>query len=189
MESPRTLRTQRLILRPWCEADLEPFAVLNADPRVMEFFPSCYTRAESDALAGRVMEYFAKHGYGLWAVELPGGCPFLGFVGLSTPRFEASFTPCVEIGWRLALDHWGKGYAREAAHASIDFGFDTLKLDGIVSFTSQLNLRSQRVMQAIGMTHSPDEDFNHPFLADSHRLQRHVLYRLSRAEWEKMRKI
>ena len=114
-----------------------------------------------------------------------GRLSILGFVGLTTPRIETFFTPCIEIGWRLAQEHWGKGYAQEAANAALDFGFESLKLEEIVSYTSELNLRSRRVMEAIGMIHSPGEDFDHPSLPDGHRLQRHVLYRLSRAQWQK----
>jgi len=176
-----TLTTERLILRPWREADREPFAALNADPRVMEFFPSCLDRAESDASADRIEAHFARHGFGLWAVELPGTAPFIGFIGLSVPRFEAHFTPCVEIGWRLAHKHWGRGYASEGAKRVLAHGFDQLQLTEIVSFTAQVNLRSRAVMERIGMRRDASDDFGHPSLPQDHKLRPHVLYRITRA--------
>ncbi len=178
--SPLTIETARLKLRPWSEADLEPFAALNADPRVMEFFPKRLSREESDAVATRIRNNFERHGYGLWAVELPELAPFIGFVGLSVPSFAAHFTPCVEIGWRLACEHWGRGYAGEAALAVLEFGFNELRLDEIVSFTTTTNQRSMRVMERIGMTRTPEDDFDHPSLAEGHPQRRHVLYRISR---------
>ena len=176
--SPPTIETARLRLRPWRDADLEPFAALNADPRVMEFFPKRLSREESDALATRIRDRIDQRGFGLWAVEVPGLAPFVGFVGLAVPSFEAHFTPCVEIGWRLAYEHWGQGYASEAALAGLDFGFSQLGLTEIVSFTSTVNTRSMRVMERIGMTHAPEDDFDHPALAEGHPLRRHVLYRI-----------
>jgi len=172
------LRTQRLLLRRWREADRVPFAAMNADPRVMEHFPKRLSREESDALVARIEAHFAQHGFAQWAVEIPGVTPFAGFVGLSVPRFDASFTPCVEIGWRLAADYWGLGYATEGARAALEFGFDHLGLEEVLSFTVPANLRSRRVMEKLGMTHDPADDFEHPLLAPGHRLQRHVLYRI-----------
>jgi RimJ/RimL family protein N-acetyltransferase len=177
------LLTERLRLRAWRESDLAPFAALNADPLVMEHFPSRLTRAESDFLAARIAEDFARHGFGLWAVEAPGHAAFLGFVGLSVPRFRAAFTPCVEVGWRLAHEHWGRGYAPEAARAALRFGFEEIGLDEIVSFTVPANARSRRVMEKLGMRHDPADDFDHPGLPAAHPMQRHVLYRLGRCEW------
>jgi RimJ/RimL family protein N-acetyltransferase len=174
------LRTKRLILRRWISEDREPFAILNADPAVMEHFPATLSRAESDALADRIEAHFAKHAFGLWAVEIPGVAPFVGYVGLSAPSFQAHFTPCVEVGWRLARDHWGKGYATEGARAALAFGFEQLHLDEIVSFTTSANLRSRRVMERIGMGHSLADDFDHPGLPEGHPLRRHVLYRIGR---------
>jgi RimJ/RimL family protein N-acetyltransferase len=116
-------------------------------------------------------------------VEAPGVTSFVGFVGLNVPKLQAHFTPCVEVGWRLAYDHWGRGYATEAARAAIEFGFTNAGLDQIVSFTVPVNRRSRRVMERVGMTHSPADDFDHPNLAEGHRLRRHVLYRLQRVDW------
>lgn len=173
-----TLITERLILRPWCEADREPFAALNADPRVMEFFPACLNRAESDAAAERIESHFARHGFGMWAVELRGIAPFIGFVGLSIPRFEAHFTPCVEIGWRLAHEYWGRGYAPEGARRVLAHGFDQLQLPEIVSFTARENLRSRAVMERIGLRYDASDDFDHPLLPENHKLRPHALYRI-----------
>src|SRR5262245_31172222 len=146
MTLPDELRTERLLLRRWHSEDRAPFAAMNADPRVREHFPSLQTREESDATVDRIEEHFAEHGFGWWAVEIPGVTPFVGFIGLSHPRFEAHFTPCVEIGWRLAAECWGQGYATEGARAALDFGFDVLGLDEIVSMTVPANVRSRRVM-------------------------------------------
>lgn len=172
------LRTPRLRLRCWRPADRAPFAAMNADPRVMENLPQLLSREESDALADRIEAHFAEHGYGLWAVEIPGAADFAGFVGLSIPRFTAHFTPCVEVGWRLAAEYWGQGYATEAARAAVDAGFDHLKLNEIVSLTVPFNTRSRRVMEKIGMSRDSADDFDHPILPEGHRLRRHVLYRI-----------
>jgi RimJ/RimL family protein N-acetyltransferase len=177
---PLELATDRLRLRPWRPSDLAPFAAINADPRVMEFFPKRLDRSESDAVAARIGEHFERHGFGPWAIEVPNSADFIGFVGLSVPRFEAHFTPCVEVGWRLAYDHWGRGYATEAARAVVEFGFRRLGLDEIVSFAVPANKRSRRVMERLGMTHRPEEDFDHPMIPEGHPLRRHVLYRLAR---------
>jgi RimJ/RimL family protein N-acetyltransferase len=175
-----TLRTERLLLRPWTDDDLSPFAALNADPVVMEHFPATLTREESDLMVERIGVRFAETGLYLWAVAVPGATPFIGFVGLSAPAFHAAFTPCVEVGWRLDRTAWGKGYAVEAARTVVADGFDRLGLDEIVSFTTSTNLRSQRVMQRLGMTRDPADDFDHPNLPPGHPLRRHVLYRLAR---------
>jgi RimJ/RimL family protein N-acetyltransferase len=180
MDLPDQLETERLLLRRWRPEDREPFARMNSDPRVMEFFPRQFSREESDVSVDRIESHFEKHGFGLWAVELPGVAPFIGFIGLAVPRFEAAFTPCVEIGWRLAAEYWGRGYATEGARAALAFGFETLKLDEIVSMTVPANVRSRRVMEKIGMLHCPEEDFEHPLVPEGHALRRHVLYRISR---------
>ncbi len=151
---------------------------MNADPRVMEFFSSTLGDVESRQLADRIRTTIADRGYGNWAVEVPDGASFIGFIGLAAPRFHAHFTPCIEIGWRLGFDHWGKGYATEGATAVRDWAFEALALPEIVSFTSEKNVRSRRVMERIGMTRDPADDFDHPSLAVGHPLRRHVLYRL-----------
>jgi len=172
-----TLAAERLILRRWREEDREPFARMNSDSSVMEFFPALLTRSESDALVDRIEAHFATHGFGVWATELKATGEFIGFVGLWTPSFEAHFTPCVEIGWRLAAPHWGQGLATEGARAAVAQAFGELGLKELVSFTSVGNVRSRRVMEKIGMTHDAADDFNHPDLPEGHWLRRHVLYR------------
>jgi len=171
----------RVRLRRWRDADRAPFAALNADPRVMEYFPARPDRRQSDVLVDRFESHFAEHGFGLWAVEVPDVAPFIGFVGLSVPGFVAHFMPCVEIGWRLAFDHWGRGYATEAARLVVAHGFGPLGLAAVVSFTAVANRRSQAVMERLGMRRDPAEDFDHPGLPDGHPLRRHVLYRLAAA--------
>jgi RimJ/RimL family protein N-acetyltransferase len=156
---------------------------MNADSRVMEFFPKVLDRAESDASASRIRQHFDHHAFGLWAVEVSGVADFVGFVGLCVPRFEAHFGHCVEVGWRLAFGHWGRGYATEAARAAVGFALQQLALDEVVSFTVPANRRSRAVMERIGMTRREQDDFDHPSLAEGHLLRRHVLYRLSRARW------
>jgi RimJ/RimL family protein N-acetyltransferase len=185
MTSSLELRTGRLLLRGWRDSDLASFAALNADPTVMEHMPALLSREESDAMAARIRDHFARHGFGLWALEVPGVTDFAGFVGLSIPTFQAPFTPCVEVGWRLARTHWGHGYATEAAREALRFGFERLGLEEIVSFTVPANLRSRQVMERLGMHHTPAEDFDHPRLPEHHPLRRHVLYRLSRSAWER----
>jgi RimJ/RimL family protein N-acetyltransferase len=176
----QTLTTDRLLLRPWRPSDRAPFAALNADPEVMRYFPKLLTREESDAFVDRIEANFAARGWGLWAVEVIDGPEFIGFVGLNVPGFEAAFTPCVEVGWRLAKEHWGNGYATEAARAATHYGFQVLELDEIVSFTSTVNRPSRAVMERIGMTHDAAEDFDHPNVPPGHELCRHVLYRLAK---------
>jgi len=174
------IRTERLLLRHWRPEDRTPFAALNADPRVMQHFPATLSRPESDAFAGRIEAHFAEHGFGLWAIEAPGEAPFIGFVGLTAVRFAAPFTPCVEVGWRIAAEHWGRGYAPEAARAALAHGFGALALREIVSFTVAANANSRRVMEKLGMSRDPNGDFDHPALPEGHKLRRHVLYRLAR---------
>lgn len=184
IEPARTeeLRTERLVLRRWREADRDPFAELNADPRVMEHFPKPLTRAESDAMVDRIEAHFDAHGWGLWAAEVAASRAFIGFIGLWPPGFEAHFTPAVEVGWRLAQEAWGHGYAPEGARTAIRDGFERLGLTEIVSMTSVDNDRSRRVMEKLGMAHDPADDFDHPNLPPGHRLVRHVLYRLRRED-------
>lgn len=176
------LRTDRLVLRRWRESDRGPFAELNADPAVMEHFPAPLTPAESDAMIDRLDAAIEERGFGFWALETAGTGEFVGFTGLSVPRFEAHFTPAVEIGWRLARSAWGRGYASEAARRALRFAFDDLGLAEVVSFTATANVRSQAVMERIGMTRDASGDFDHPLVPDGHRLKRHVLYRVTAAD-------
>jgi ribosomal-protein-alanine N-acetyltransferase len=171
------LRTERLILRQWRDEDRDPFAAMNADPEVMEHFPAVLGRADSDAMADRIRRRIADGGVGFWAVEIAETGRFIGFTGLSVPRFDAPFMPAVEIGWRLARDAWGHGYATEAARRALAFAFGDLGLAEVVAFTSTTNLRSQAVMRRIGMTHDPADDFDHPLIAEGHPLRRQVLWR------------
>ena len=173
-----TLSGDRVRLRRWREEDRAPFAAMNANGRVMEFFPKPLDRAESDALVDRIEAHFGRHDFGLWAVEVPGVEPFIGFTGLSTATFEAPFTPCVEVGWRLAVGQWGHGYATEAARLALAHGFGPIGLREIVSFTAAGNRRSRAVMERLGMARDPADDFDHPSLPERHALRRHVLYRL-----------
>lgn len=173
------LRTERLRLRRWRETDRAPFARLNADPEVMEYFPAPLTRHDSDLLVDRIEAGFDQHGFGLWAIEVAADRQFIGFTGLSVPRFDAHFTPAVEVGWRLARSAWGRGYATEAARAALEYGFARVGLPAIVSFTAAVNARSRRVMERLGMSRDPADDFDHPNLPPGHRLRPHVLYRIS----------
>jgi RimJ/RimL family protein N-acetyltransferase len=169
------LETSRLLLRRWQESDREPFYRLNSDPRVMEFFPACLTREESDALVARADAHFETHGFGPCAVELRQTGEFAGFIGLMVPRFESWFTPCVEIGWRLGQSHWNQGFATEGAKAVLEYAFGPLGLREVVSFTVPGNLPSRRVMEKLGLVYAGE--FDHPELPDGHSLRRHVLYR------------
>jgi RimJ/RimL family protein N-acetyltransferase len=178
------IETERLKLRDWSDADLEPFAALNADPRVMEFFPARLDRAASDALAATIRPDLARDGYGLYAAELKATGEFIGFVGLARPNFEAPFMPAIEIGWRLARHVWGEGLASEAAAAVRDHAFADLGLDALVSFTAEWNRPSRRVMEKIGMTRDPADDFIHPKLPAGHKLAPHVLYRINKRQWQ-----
>lgn len=179
------LKTERLILRPWREADLEAFAALNADPRVMEYFPSVKTLQESTQEYNYIKDSIEKLGWGLWAATLIGDDRFIGFIGLNNVGFKSHFTPAVEIGWRLAYDYWNKGYATEGARAVLKYGFEILNLEEIVSFTAVQNQRSRGVMEKIGMTQDVKDDFDHPKLSEGHRLRRHVLYRLGKEQWKR----
>jgi RimJ/RimL family protein N-acetyltransferase len=174
--------TARLHLRQWRETDREPFARLNADPRVMEFLPHLLDRSASDAMFDRLQALIADRGWGLWAVETQADKQFIGYVGLHVPTADLPCSPCVEIGWRLARAYWGKGYATEAARAVLKVGFDRLFLPEIVSFTTISNYRSSAVMERLGMIRDA-ETFEHPSLAVGHPLREHCLYRLSQAQW------
>ena len=156
---------------------------MNADPEVMRHFVEPLTREASDALVDRIEEGFAIWGFGLWAVEVVGVADFIGFTGLWPVGFEAHFTPAVEVGWRLSKGHWGHGYATEAARAALAFGFEQAGLNEIVSFTIPANKPSVEVMERLGMTHNPSDDFDHPRLEADSPLRRHVLYRIASADW------
>jgi len=177
------IRTDRLILRPWNNEDFEPFAKLNADPRVREFFPHILTKEESDEQAAWISGNIEKNGWGFWAVSVIGRDDFIGFIGLS----QLDVIAAVEVAWRLDYDHWGKGYATEGARAALRYGFEVLGLDEIVSCTADINERSRRVMRKLGMHRDPQEDFVMPKLEEGHPLMRHVLYRLRKDEWERIK--
>ena len=177
------LSTSRLWLRQWRASDREPFFRLNADPSVMEFLGGCLGRTASDALTQRLEAEITRQGWGLWAVEVRASGAFVGFVGLRAPAFQAHFTPCVEVGWRLARDSWGQGFATEAGRECLRFAFETLALPEVVSFTVPTNHRSRAVMERLGLMRVTDGDFDHPRLPPGHPLRRHVLYRLRRAQW------
>jgi RimJ/RimL family protein N-acetyltransferase len=170
--------TERLILRHWSSSHREPFARINADARVMEFMPSVLTRKESDTLADRIEAHIRQHGFGLYAVELRSDHTFAGFIGLAVPSFQAHFTPCVEIGWRLSADCWGQGLATEGARRLLRYASERLELKAFVSFTVPSNVRSRRVMEKLGMIRNEADDFDHPHLPEGHPLRKHVLYRL-----------
>jgi RimJ/RimL family protein N-acetyltransferase len=182
MDGAQELQTERLLLRRWRSRDREPFAAINADKRVMELLPSTLTRAESDAYIDSIEAHFDEHGYGLWALQLRDGGELIGLTGLNTVAFAAHFTPAVEIGWRLARSAWGQGYASEAARVALRIGFEQAELGEIVSMTTEINIRSQAVMERIGMSRDPADDFVHPLARPVH-LRRHVLYRLTAKAW------
>ena len=174
---PIPIETARLILRPWRDSDREPFARMTADPRVMEFYPSLLTREQSDAFIDRVQANLQRDGFTFLAAEIRETGELIGFTGLSIATFPAPFTPCVEVGWRLAAEHWGAGYATEAGRAALRFGFDELQLKEIVAFVAVPNIRSRRVAEKLGMTRDPADDFEYPLIAEGHPLRPHVLYR------------
>ena len=178
------IRTERLVLRRWTDQDRQPFAKLNADPAVMEHMQGTMTRERSDAFIDRIESWWADHGWGLWAVEVADAAPFIGYVGLWPADYVAN-RPMVEVGWRLAREHWSHGYATEAAREALRFGFEEVDLGEIVSFTVPQNERSRRVMERIGLVRDPAGDFDHPRVdpvAYPH-LVPHVFYRLGRDEW------
>lgn len=174
-----SLLSPRVLLRPWKPEDAEAFSQLNADPEVMHYFPSILNRSESNAILKKMQIHFDKHGFGFWAAEHRVTGDFLGFIGLNIPNFEAHFTPCVEIGWRLPRRYWNQGLASEGALLCLEFAFKNLKLEEVVAFTSSQNTASRRVMEKIGMHHNPKDDFEHPQLTPGHPLRAHVLYRIT----------
>ncbi|WP_419820178.1 GNAT family N-acetyltransferase [Acinetobacter sp.] len=173
---PVQLETPRLILRQWQVRDFDVFADLNADPDVMRYFPAALSKNESDLLAGRFQDTITEYGWGFWAVELKENQQFIGFVGLANQAEKFTFSPCVEIGWRLAQQYWHQGYATEAAQQCLKFAFEKLTLEQVVSFTTVLNQASEKVMQRLGMDYV--ENFMHPVLDKNHALAEHVLYRI-----------
>lgn len=180
----KTMKTKRLILRPWKKEDLEPLSLMNVDSHTMEFLFNPLTLEESKARLEVYIRHIQDHGWGLWAVSVPGVSDFIGWIGLWSIGFDAHFTPAVEVGWRLLPEFWGQGYATEGAEASLQYGFNILKLDEIVSITVPPNVRSKRVMEKIGMHTDPKDDFDHPKLSEDHPLKKHVLYRLKKSEWQ-----
>jgi ribosomal-protein-alanine N-acetyltransferase len=175
--------TERLILREWRDADVAPFIKINADPVVMVFFPQTLSEDRTRRFVDRIHTRWRKLGYSLWAVERKDTAGFIGYVGLWPATFPAHFTPAVEVGWRLAADQWGHGYATEGARAALDYAFGKLDLPEIVSFTSTINVRSWRVMERLGMRRDPSGDFEHPDVPEGHPLRPHVLYRIRREDW------
>ena len=170
----------RLGFRSWKPEDLEPFATLCADPEVMEFFPSVLTRGQTAAFIERINSHFAEHGYGWFAVELLEAKEFIGFIGIGHPRFESFFTPCFEIGWRLAKEYWNSGYATEGALACLDYAFNKLEATEVYSFTAKTNLKSEYIMQKIGMEKAGE--FEHPMLEEGSPLRLHVVYKCSASQ-------
>lgn len=187
MPTKPVLKTERLLLRPWRQDDLDSLAAMNADPLVMRYFPNCPDRSESAEMIARLDRHFERYGFGFWALEITATSSFAGFAGLLTPQFQAHFTPCVEIGWRLVREAWGQGYATEAGRAALDFAFDHLALNEVVSLATAGNERSRKVMARLGMTRRPEDDFGHPKLAFDHPLRPHVLYRLRRQAFQQAR--
>ena len=175
-----TIETPRLILRGWRDDDVDEWARMSADPRVMEFYPDVYDRARSESSAARMRAGLERDGYGLWAVERKDNGRFAGIIGINDIPYDVPFVPAREIGWRLAFDAWGHGYATEGAAAALDFAFSRVGWDEVVAMTSLLNLRSQRVMERLGMLRDRSADFDHPHVPEGHRLKRHVLYRIKR---------
>ena len=187
----KIIKTKRLILRLWKEEDLEPFAKINADPRVREYFPGLLNRQESDRSVKLMSDHIERCGWGFWATSLIQTGEFIGFIGLEDVHFRvhSTHTPTIEIGWRLAFNYWGKGYATEGALAVLQYGFESLSLKEIGSSTAVQNQRSRHVMEKIGMHHDPKDDFDHPKLPEGHPLRRQVLYRLEASEWRKQVRI
>jgi RimJ/RimL family protein N-acetyltransferase len=177
-----TIETPRLILRGWRDADLEPWVLMHADPHVTEFFARTYTREVSESAALAMRTELERNGYGWWIAEIKDGRRFAGSICLRDVPFEARFTPAREIGWRLAFESWGLGYATEGAAAALDFAFRHLRWNEVVAMTSVLNRRSQRVMERLHMTRDPRDDFDHPMVKEGDRLRPHLLYRARNAQ-------
>ena len=176
----RTLETPRLILRQWRDADIDAWAELNADPRVMEFFPALYDRARAEKTAASMRQEIERDGYGFWATEIKATGAFAGMIGLNEIAHDIPVFPKSEVGWRLAFSAWGHGYATEGAQAALQFAFDQLNWPEVVAFTAASNERSQRVMRRLGMIRDPASDFDHPRVPEGNPLRRHVVYRIRR---------
>jgi len=174
----RTRHTERLLLRGWDDEDRAAWAAMNADPQVMRYFPEPLTRKQADAMLDRVQAALEEQGWGLWAVERLDTRELIGFTGLAVPRHDLPFLPCVEVGWRLARSAWGHGFATEAARESLRVGVEEVGLHEVVSLTSALNAPSRAVMERLGMTRDPADDFEHPGVPAGHPLRPHVLYRI-----------
>lgn len=174
------IKTPRLILRPWCDEDHAPYAALNADPEVRRYWPTTLNREESDAQAARLQKHIDEHGFGFWAVEAPSVADFIGFIGLMHAQSDLPFAPAVEAGWRLARPYWRRGYATEGALAALADGFGRLGLQEIVAYAVAINAPSRRVMERIGMTHDPADDYDHKDREPNDPLCRHVVYRKKR---------
>jgi len=181
------IETERLILRQWRDEDKPLFAKMNAHPEVMKYFPALLTVEESNILAGKIEKLIATNGWGFWAVELISTGQFIGFTGLNQPTYELPVSSCVEIGWRLAQEYWGNGYATEAANASLDFAFQNLVLEEVYSFTAVSNQRSRAVMERLHMINM-ETNFDHPLVPENHPLREHVLYKIDLPSWEKIRR-
>ncbi len=186
MDKITELETNRLKLRQWLLKDQAPFAILNADPKVMEFYPNTLKEAQSNSFAQKLSSLISNNGWGLWAVESKADNNFIGYVGLHKPQEDLPFSPCVEIGWRLSRHYWGKGYAIEAADATLKFAFDILQLNEVVSFTSVLNTKSLAVMKKLNMV-DEKQNFEHPNIPIDHKLRKHVLYKISKEQWSSNR--
>ncbi len=175
-----TIETPRLLLRGWQDADIDPFVEMNADRRVMEFFPSTHDRARAETMAAQRRMFLERNGYGWWVIEVKETRNFAGTICIDDIHYEVPFTPPREVGWQLPFDSWGHGYTTEGAKAALDFAFEELEWDEVVAITAAVNKRSQRVMQRLGMIRDTAGDFDHPRVEQGHQLRRHVLYRIRR---------
>jgi RimJ/RimL family protein N-acetyltransferase len=175
VESLKEIRMEHIFLRQWRDSDLDPYADMNCDPEVMQYFPALMSREQSEASLARQSALIEQRGWGLWALDVND--TFAGFVGLAVPNFDTPFTPCVEVGWRLRREYWGRGVAYRGAVQALDYGFGVLKLPEIVSFTATANVRSRRLMERLGFVYDRMSDFEHPSVPEGHELRHHVLYR------------
>ena len=183
--SARIIETPRIRLRGWRDEDVEPWYRMNTDPDVMEFFPFPYSRERAHETAQWMREELERDGYGWWILEIKDVAPFAGTIALVEIPYETAFTPATEIGWRLFPEHWGKGYATEGAREALRVAFDELQRDEVVAMTAVQNARSRRVMERLGMTRNPEDDFEHPRIEPGHPLRKHVLYRIGRANFRR----